>query len=88
MREPWFRIVDVFEGDRRSMADIVVEVAGLHSVQLKEMRGARQNRQVAKARKDAIVRLKFERPDLSSGTIANFLRCDPSHVRHIWRSAA
>jgi len=88
MREPWFHIVEVLDGHGRSIADITFDVARQHNVALGEIRGGRRNKSVQRARLAAILLLKTERPDLSSGTLANYFRCEPSTIRHAWRREA
>lgn len=88
MREPWFRIIDVSEGGRRSMADIAKQVADRHRVRLDDMRGERRDRNLAAARREAWAQIKRERPDLTSSQVAIYFHKNGSTIRHVWRETA
>lgn len=86
-RKPWFRIIDVTELNGRSIADIAAEVAERCNVPMASIRGGRLSPQVVAARKEVLRQIHLERPDLSSGTVAAFLRLESSTVRHHWRNS-
>lgn len=87
IKKPWFSIIDVTEKRGRSMADIAAEVAREHRVSLTELRGERHLKYVCAARMEAMVKVRAERPDLSSAQVAAYFNRDPSTVRHTWRKA-
>lgn len=88
MREPWFRIVEVVEANGRSIADIARDVADEHGVSLADIRGSRRTREILRARHQAMMQCRYQRPDLSSGQVAQYFQRDASTVRHLWAREA
>lgn len=86
--KPWFRVLEVIESNGRSIADIVRDVATRHGVTLREIRGDRQTQSLKGVRQEIYRIIATERPDISSGAVAQFLKCDGSTVRHYWRKMA
>lgn len=88
MRDPFFRILDVTEARGRSIADIAAEVAGRRQVSLNRLRGRQQDEWARKARHEAILQIKAERPDLSSAVVSQFFGREASVIRRLWRNGA
>lgn len=87
MRAPWFSIIDVIETRGRSIADISAEVANECGVDLRVMRSALVLDHIVAARDKALARIRRERPDVSSGTVAAYFNREPSTIRHSWRKS-
>ena len=85
LKKPWFRIIGVYEGGKRSMADIAAEVARDRGIGLHEMRGEAKPGYVVDARFEAYRRIRQERPNLSSSQVAAYFNKEPSSIRHAWR---
>ena len=89
MREPWFSIIDVCDArGQRSIADIAKELVAGSGVSLAEVRGPLRTKDILRLRREIIIKVRKERPDLESRHLADFLNRDPSSVRHHWRVAA
>jgi len=82
MKQPWFCII---ECDRRSMTEIVSEIAGRYHVRVADIIGHRRTPVLGMARQEAYDVIRVERPDLTSGQVARFLNRESSTIRHAWR---
>lgn len=85
-REPWFSILEVYEHRGRSMADIVKDVSDATGVSLARMRS--WEHKARPARLQAMLAVRNERPDISSGQVGRFFHRDPSIIRKYWKEAA
>lgn len=88
MRNPWFTIIEIIEPRGRPIAEIAAEVARTRGVSLAEMRGARLSRNIAQARREALARIRIERPDVQSHIVARYFHREGSTIRHAWCNMA
>lgn len=88
MRDPWFKIVAVWDDNGPSLGDIAKSVCDEYGLTISMLRQQSNKPLRNKARRVFSIRVRERRPDLSSPQVGRFLRVDSSTVRRYWRQAA